>query len=106
MKQWDSARQANHEDNGAKVESTEDIKKQLEDHKISTDLFGKGQARTLREFVQELQTGAARLMLDAEKCKTMVRVVDIVLLRITIGSGNSTKYLVRKETKDGEVEAP
>jgi len=75
--------------------SATDIKKTLEEHGIPTDGFGKGKAKSLEEFVLEVQRGASRLMLDATQHKRVVRVVDLVLLRITFmtRSGN-VKYLI------------
>eukprot|EP00932_Pfiesteria_piscicida_P019846 SRR837773.667.p1 GENE.SRR837773.667~~SRR837773.667.p1 ORF type:complete len:366 (-),score=179.12 SRR837773.667:34-1131(-) len=51
------------------------------------------------EFVNEVQGGQARLMLDASKHKNIVRVVDIVLLRLVHGTGSSRKYLVKTAEK-------
>merc|ERR1719362_860175 len=62
--------------------STADIKKTLEEHGISTDGFGTGKAKSCEEFVLEVQRGASRLMLDATQHKSLVRVVDSVLLRV------------------------
>lgn len=54
----------------------------LVDHNIDVAQFGKGKAKTLEQMASEVENGAARLMLDATAHKKLVRVVDIVLLRI------------------------
>lgn len=62
--------------------SAQTIGKMLEDHAIDTTAFGVGEAKTLEELAAEVQNGSARLMLDATSHKKLVRVVDIVLLRL------------------------
>mmetsp|Transcript_14872 Transcript_14872/g.41092 ORF Transcript_14872/g.41092 Transcript_14872/m.41092 type:complete len:811 (-) Transcript_14872:130-2562(-) len=54
----------------------------LKDHNIDPDLFGKGKAKTLQQLAKEVRSGAARLMLDATKFKRLVRVVEVVVLRL------------------------
>mmetsp|Transcript_21315 Transcript_21315/g.60353 ORF Transcript_21315/g.60353 Transcript_21315/m.60353 type:complete len:784 (+) Transcript_21315:135-2486(+) len=87
--------------------SANDLKQTLEDHNISTDEFGKGQAKKFEEFVVEVQSGSSRLMLDATKHKSIVRVVDVVLLRITFNAEDVTKYLimVKEQFPDGRERA-
>jgi hypothetical protein len=60
------------------------LKKQLEDHDIDTTPFGKGEAKTLEKLSEEVQSGTTVLMLDATKHKTLVRVVDVVAVRICV----------------------
>jgi len=81
------------------------IKEMFEGHGIDTSNFGKGQAKKLIEFVHEVQTGQARLMLDATKHKTVVRVVDVVLVRIVYGEGSGKKFLIKSAEKypDGRL---
>jgi len=62
--------------------SAQTIGKMLEDHGVDTTTFGVGEAKTLEELAAEVQNGSARLMLDATSHKKLVRVVDIVLLRL------------------------
>eukprot|EP00930_Biecheleria_cincta_P074398 TRINITY_DN6160_c0_g1_i1.p1 TRINITY_DN6160_c0_g1~~TRINITY_DN6160_c0_g1_i1.p1 ORF type:complete len:799 (+),score=170.29 TRINITY_DN6160_c0_g1_i1:200-2596(+) len=62
--------------------SAQTIGKMLQDHAIDTTAFGVGEAKTLEELAAEVQNGSARLMLDATSHKKLVRVVDIVLLRL------------------------
>jgi len=71
---------------------------QLRDHGIATDKFGVGKAKTLQQLSAEVQSGAAVLMLDASAHKKLVRVVDVVLLRIC-APGNKTKCLVETGEK-------
>eukprot|EP00930_Biecheleria_cincta_P049505 TRINITY_DN346_c0_g2_i1.p1 TRINITY_DN346_c0_g2~~TRINITY_DN346_c0_g2_i1.p1 ORF type:complete len:772 (+),score=168.86 TRINITY_DN346_c0_g2_i1:43-2358(+) len=84
--------------------SFEAIQTLLTDHKIDTTKFGQGNARSLEDFVNEVQTGSVRLMLDAAKHKSLVRVLDLVLLRLCFGDGSSRKFLIRqKESANGQV---
>merc|ERR1711971_1166366 len=62
----------------------------LKEH-IDVSAFGKGEAKTTDELIHELQVGNSQLMLDATAYKRIVRVVDIVLLRIRANN----KFLVQ-----------
>jgi len=73
--------------------TAETVKKELEQHNIDTSKFGQGQAKTLEKFAEELSSGSASLMLDACEHKKLVRVVDVVLLRMTYTNGNKTLFL-------------
>jgi len=73
---------------------TRSVEKLLVDHNISLDKFGQGQAKPFNAFVQEIQSGESRLLIDATKYKHLVRVVDVVLLRICVTVGSETKYLI------------
>jgi len=88
--------------------SADAIRGTLEDHRINIGNFGKGQAKKLVEFVLEVQSGLSRLMLDATKHKTLVRVVDVVLLRICFGQGVNKRYLIQTSEKfpDGRTRGP
>mmetsp|Transcript_50428 Transcript_50428/g.141101 ORF Transcript_50428/g.141101 Transcript_50428/m.141101 type:complete len:744 (-) Transcript_50428:184-2415(-) len=81
------------------------IRDLLEKHQISTAGFGKGKARTLDQFTLEVEHGASLLLLDASKYKSMVRQVNIVILRLSYGQGLKKKYLlqVSEEYGDGRV---
>jgi len=88
------------------VEASEQfIRQMLEGHGIQTGSFGQGQAKKFTEFVQEVQAGQSLLMLDATKHKNVVRVVDVVLLRIAHGAGANRKYMVKTAEKypDGRM---
>jgi len=85
--------------------SEADVKRTMAEHNISADKFGQGQAKKLSEFMDEIQSGESRLMLDATRHKNMVRVIDLVLLRIVYGTGQNKRYLIKlSETfPDGRV---
>lgn len=86
------------DDMKANVEqSTDQIKQMLTDHGIKTKAFGVDGARSFEEFNGEIQNGSARIMLDATRHKTVVRVVDVVLLRLFYkpASGGGKVYLVQ-----------
>jgi len=59
----------------------ETLKSFLEEHKIDPTQFGKGQTKTLKEFSNELIRGESSLMV--EKNGAVLRIVDIVLLKLT-----------------------
>merc|ERR550532_1765385 len=69
-------------------DETKMFEKMLQEHNIDTKMFGKGKAKTLTGLAGEVRSGAARLMLDATEHKKLVRVVDVVVLRIR-PSGNA-----------------
>jgi len=94
------------DDTASSVESSEHgIRQMLESHGIITASFGQGKAKKFAEFLEEVQKGQSRLMLDAAKHKNVVRVVDVVLLRIVHGSGPNKKYLIMTAEKypDGRM---
>lgn len=62
--------------------SPELVGKMLKEHNIDIGKFGKGESKSLPQLAGEVQSGAARLMLDASEHKKLVRVVDVVLLRL------------------------
>jgi serine/threonine protein kinase len=75
-----------------------EVKSQLESHGISTEPFGKGTAKGLPELAHEVTTGGSTLLLDASEVKKLVRVVDVVLLRIT-APGNKQKIFLETGEK-------
>jgi len=103
-----------HEHPGAKPLGDDDAKKNaktalknmqamFQDHSINVKSFGQGEAKTLDEFNLEIQRGTALLLLDAanyKKDNAVVRVVDLVLLRIAANASNgATKYLIKVDEK-------
>uniref|UniRef100_A0A7S2P3M1 Protein kinase domain-containing protein n=1 Tax=Zooxanthella nutricula TaxID=1333877 RepID=A0A7S2P3M1_9DINO len=70
------------------------VEQMLRDHGVDLDCFGRGVARTLGELAAEVHGGASRLMLDATEHRKLVRVVDLVLLHITVGGGADQRVLV------------
>jgi len=86
-------------------EEQKKVEKMLVDHSIDISVFGTGQAKSMLEFATEIYKGQSQLMLDATKHKSIVRVVDVVLLRICYGSGSSKRYIIRSKEQwpDGRV---
>lgn len=78
---------------GESGHSVEVIGKMLEEHGIAVEKFGVGEAKTLEKLAAEVQSGAGVLMVDASQHKKLVRVVHVVLLRIT-SSTSKPKILV------------
>jgi len=70
----------------------------LQDHSVDVKTFGVGKAKTIEAFANETVGGAARLMLDATKHKTLVRVVDVVLLKLR-PKGSNDMLLIEVEEK-------
>lgn len=67
----------------------------LEEHNIDVQQFGVGKFKTPQQLAAEVRTGAARLMLDATAHKKLVRVVDIVVLRVrSPGDSSSSRLLI------------
>jgi len=60
----------------------------LTDHEVDTTKFGKGDAKSLQQLAAETRSGECRLMLDAADYKKLVRVVDVVLLRLSWQPGS------------------
>eukprot|EP00929_Paragymnodinium_shiwhaense_P084242 TRINITY_DN45025_c0_g1_i1.p1 TRINITY_DN45025_c0_g1~~TRINITY_DN45025_c0_g1_i1.p1 ORF type:complete len:862 (+),score=212.26 TRINITY_DN45025_c0_g1_i1:119-2704(+) len=89
------------------MESLDMVGQMLGEHGIDVSAFGRGAAKTLQEFSAELESGASRLMLDAREHKKLVRVVDVVLLRLCFEIGTETCYLVEshEKYKDGRIKA-
>jgi len=83
---------------GANAGSADLIGQQLRDHNIDTTKFGQGSAKSLQQMATEVQSGSTVLMLDAAHHKKLVRVVDVVLLRIC-PPGCKTKFLVETGEK-------
>lgn len=73
--------------------SKEEIARQLRDHGVDINQWGKGQAKTMDEFVAEIDLGSAVLMNDASDYKQIRRVVDVVLVRIS-APGDPKTYLI------------
>jgi len=102
----DGAKPVNEDHAGEEKASTKFIEYQLQEHGIDTSAFGKGEAKTLQQLAAEVQSGAAVLMLDATEHKKLVRVVDVVALRI-MAPGDTDKFLIEtSETfSDGRTRA-
>jgi len=70
------------------------IGQMLRSHNIDTAQFGRGEAKTLEHLAAEVQSGTARLMLDATGHKKLVRVVDVVLIRLYEQTMEQEKILI------------
>jgi len=64
------------------------FRKTLVEHNIDTNQFGVGKAKGIEQLAKEVETGASRLMLDAQQHKKLVRVVDIVVLKLRPADGS------------------
>merc|ERR1711971_290363 len=78
----------------------------LQKNDIRVDEFGKGQAKSLKDLALEVSSGAARMMLDATCFHKIVRVVDVVSLRISREGGPSNLFLINTAEKfpDGRTQ--
>eukprot|EP00913_Durusdinium_trenchii_P000059 g54.t1 len=63
------------------------FRKTLVEHNIDPNQFGVGKAKGIEQLAKEVETGASRLMLDAQQHKKLVRVVDIVVLKLRPDDG-------------------
>jgi len=82
------------------------VEQMLEAHGIDTSAFGQGSAKAIERFSEELENGASQLMMDAAKHKALVRVVDVVLLRLSCRSeAGVSHYLIvsADEQLDGRI---
>merc|ERR1719296_41224 len=80
----------------AKSDDIQIFKQMLQEHRINTELFGVGKAKTLKQLAGEVSGGACRLMLDATDYKKLVRVVDVVVFRL-VSPGSSPRLLIETE---------
>jgi len=85
--------------------SNQNIQSQLKHHSIDLSKFGTGQAKTVQDFIDEIQMGKARLLIDATRPKFLVRGVDAVLLRVSVKTPEGNKYCIEKQEKfpDGRI---
>lgn len=88
-------RRASVVDNNMKSERvpTEVVASMLKEHGIDVSKFGTGEAKPLEQLASEVETGMARMMLDATQHKKLVRVVDFVGVRIC-APNSDTKFLM------------
>lgn len=75
------------------------VKDKLESYKINTSKYGTGAAATLQDLANEMNNGASWLMEDNYD---VMRVVDVVLLRVNDSTG---RVLIENKTKlpDGRL---
>jgi len=79
------------------------FRKTLVEHNIDPAKFGVGKAKNIEILAQEVQTGASRLMLDATEHKKLVRVVDIVVLKLSPGSEQRLLIEAKEQFPDGRT---
>jgi len=79
------------------------FRKTLVEHNIDPAKFGVGKAKNIEHLAQEVQTGASRLMLDATEHKKLVRVVDIVVLKLNPGSEQRLLIEAKEQFPDGRT---
>ncbi|CAE8637185.1 unnamed protein product, partial [Polarella glacialis] len=78
------------------------FKKTMIEHNIDPSLFGVGKAKPIEQLALEVQTGASRLMLDATEHKKLVRVVDVVVLKLRpagAAASEAPRLLIEMEEK-------
>mmetsp|Transcript_92970 Transcript_92970/g.201050 ORF Transcript_92970/g.201050 Transcript_92970/m.201050 type:complete len:793 (-) Transcript_92970:7-2385(-) len=75
----------------------------LQEHNIDIAKFGVGKAKDLIDLYHEVKSGTASLMLDAKEHKKLVRVIDVVVLRIC--PEGQERFLVETEERfpDGRM---
>lgn len=77
------------------IEVTEKgILKVLTAHNVPVNFFGKGKAKRFDEFLNEMQEGTSRMLIDATQYKSLVRAVDVVLLHLEFPLPKASKFLV------------
>jgi len=77
----------------------------LAEHRIDTAVFGKGKAKTVEQLAAEVNSGASRLMLDATEHKKLVRVCDVVVLKLKSDGGERILIETEEEFCDGRRRA-
>jgi serine/threonine protein kinase len=82
------------------------IEATLKEHGVDVSLFGVGEAKSLQQLVAEVKSGSSKLMVDAAEYKKLVRVCDLVLLRLVYKSVSGVKKFlleVGEKFPDGRV---
>jgi len=77
------------------------FRKTLVEHNIDPNQFGVGKAKGIEQLAKEVETGASRLMLDAQQHKKLVRVVDIVVLKLRPDDGSRLLVEFKEQFPDG-----
>jgi len=77
------------------------FRKTLVEHNIDPGQFGVRQAKGLDQLAKEVETGASRLMLDAQQHKKLVRVVDVVVLKLRPSDGSRLLVESKEQFPDG-----
>jgi hypothetical protein len=71
----------------------------LKEHKIDISKFGVGKAKTVDQMGHEVESGAARLMLDAAEHKKLVRVCDLVVLVLRSPNDPEKRVIIETDEK-------
>ncbi|CAE7398425.1 unnamed protein product [Symbiodinium natans] len=77
------------------------FRKTLVEHQIDPNVFGVAKAKGLDQLAKEVETGASRLMLDAQQHKKLVRVVDVVVLKLRPSDGSRLLVEFKEKFPDG-----
>jgi len=77
------------------------FRKTLVEHQIDPNVFGVAKAKGLDQLAKEVETGASRLMLDAQQHKKLVRVVDVVVLKLRPSDGSRLLVESKEKFPDG-----
>jgi len=72
----------------------------LQEHGIDPSKFGAGSSKSLKTLADEVRSGEARLMLDATAHKKLVRVVEIVVVRLRAGAEDKCIVEVAVDSTD------
>merc|ERR1719329_1491665 len=59
-----------------------DVALMLQEHDVDTSAFGRGEAKSLKRLIDEVKEGSAQLTIDATRHKNLMRMVDVVLVRV------------------------
>lgn len=79
----------------------EQLQQFLQQHRIESANFGKGKAASLQEFSDEVMKGECQLRVDDQG--RLVRVVDVVLLKLTSKETGKLLVQVSSRLNDGSV---
>jgi len=90
---------ANANDSGLKM-TVDFLEYQLKRGGVDTSKFGLGAAKTLKELCAEIVRGESLLMTDVTGENELLRVVDVVLLRIVFQDPNTKKRYILIETHE------
>lgn len=74
--------------------STDAMAKLLMEHAIDTTTFGRGEAKSMENLKRELKDGSSKLTLDETRHRNLVRVTDIVILRVWIAIAKHDLFLI------------
>eukprot|EP00929_Paragymnodinium_shiwhaense_P052279 TRINITY_DN26199_c0_g1_i2.p1 TRINITY_DN26199_c0_g1~~TRINITY_DN26199_c0_g1_i2.p1 ORF type:complete len:816 (+),score=177.41 TRINITY_DN26199_c0_g1_i2:196-2643(+) len=79
------------------------VSKMLEEFGLNVCQFGQGGAKSVKELADEVHAGRCSLMLDAEQHKKLVRVVDVVELKLAFSADNGRRFVVQSQCADDNM---